>query len=116
MKCRARTIEWAIRLVFALLLALQCAGCTSSPGGIEPAGSRKCDVAIGAISADLRSEQEGLFLLLKAHGIEMYLEGSRMYDVLVPANQAEPARALLATNELVSKGLLRVWRQEGAKK
>lgn len=109
------TTAHATGLAFALLLAVQCASCTSSTRETAPPNPGDCDVVIGAIRADLQEEQRALYWLLKSHDIRMSLEGSRVYDVLVPSNKAELARGLLRTNDLVSGGLLRLWRNDGSK-
>jgi hypothetical protein len=76
----------------------------------DPIGSRAgtSHVVVGAVRWDLRAEQEEIHTLLKSNGIQMYVDGSLLYDILVPANQASQALRLLGTNHLFIEGKIRV--------
>jgi len=65
-------------------------------------------VVVGATRWDLFAENQEIFDLLKSNGIPMSLDGSLLFDILVPAKDAQRAIAILTTNHLFLEGIIRV--------
>ena len=82
-------------------LAITWCGCGSKPGGSRTPPALNAPVVIGSIRTHLLVEQEEVYKLLKANGIKMSVDGSKVYDILVNENQARQAIELLRTNHLV---------------
>lgn len=75
----------------------------------EPTGAVSSQhVVVAAVRWDQRPEQMEMHTLLASNGIPMFVDGSLIYDILVPADKAEQALRLLRTNHLFLEGKIRV--------
>jgi hypothetical protein len=54
------------------------------------------------------AEQREINHILNSNGIPMFIDGSLLFDILVPARDAENAIAILSTNHLFLNGVIRV--------
>jgi hypothetical protein len=101
-KCFRRTIKQKTAIFLGFVIAIMVStGCQHT---VTPASVGDQFMAIGAIRSNLIAEQEELYRLLKANGIRMSLDGSRMLDILVEEAAAGRALRILQTNRLVLEG------------
>jgi hypothetical protein len=63
---------------------------------------------VGAVIGHQRAEQEEVYSLLTTNGIDVSFDGSLLYDIVVPADQAQKALRLLMTNHLFLEGKIYV--------
>jgi hypothetical protein len=89
--------HWAGCVLAAWLIGW-CFGCHSAHQSPLPS---KSHVVIGALRGTYLTEEQAIRSALRDAGIEMYLDGSVVYDILVPENQAEQAIEILSTNRLI---------------
>jgi len=78
----------------------------TAPADLTKAADRH--VVVGAIRWDLFAENQEISDLLKSNGIPMFIDGSLLFDILVPAKDAQRAIAILSTNHLFLEGIIRV--------
>jgi hypothetical protein len=87
-----------------LVLWLTLGGCSSRQAHQH---QNEQEVLIGAFQGSYVQAQQ-LAAELKRHGAELSFEGSIVFDVYVPAGQAERARTVLLTNHYTTEKVLQL--------
>jgi hypothetical protein len=111
-KLSDRLKELILKLIWyfvALLVPFCTIGCKVAPGPRNEVQTLDQLVDIGTFSGSFADDMR-LRDLLKQHGITAGLEGSRRYDVYVPASKAILACAILRTNELTLRGEVHLYK------
>ena len=96
--------------VFLLVAVVLEVGCRARPATAKVPSGRH--VVIGGFSGSLEQART-LTQTMRQAGVDVFFDGSIVYDILVRENQAALARTLLSTNQLTLSGKVQIFSADG---